>query len=92
MEWSPHHPLGALHRAVGRSENPGGARSNVVGIICPLILIELTDLPKIRDGGSAPPPPTPWLRQFCNSKCDKRVGAMKMVLRLQEIKRGLLSS
>ena len=34
-------------RAVGRSENPGrGARSNMVGIICPLVEIRLTDLLK----------------------------------------------
>ena len=37
--------------AVAGSENPGGgARSTVVGIICPLVEIELTVLPKT--GGS----------------------------------------
>ena len=27
-------PLQIVHRAVGRSENPGGAHSNLVGIMC----------------------------------------------------------
>ena len=37
--------------AVGRSENPGGgARSNVVGIIYPLVEIGLIDLPKTGGG------------------------------------------
>ena len=43
-------------RAVGRSENPGGS-NDVVGIICPLVEIGLTDLPK-SGGTMAPPAPT----------------------------------
>ena len=51
-------------RAIGRSENPGGACSNVGGIICPLSPTEarLTDLEKMRE--NVPPPP---VRQPCPS-------------------------
>ena len=50
-----------MHRAVGRSENPGVlASSNKVGKICPPVEIGLTDLPKF--GGAmaslAPSVPT----------------------------------
>ena len=40
----------------------GWARSNVVAIICPLVWIGLTDLPKSGEGGIAPsvPPPGPY--------------------------------
>ena len=40
-------------RAVGRSENPGRGHvvCNMVGIICPLVEIRLTDLPKSWRGG-----------------------------------------
>ena len=47
-------------RAIGRPENPGGACSNMMGIICPpLVEIGLTDLSK--SGGqcsTGPPVPT----------------------------------
>jgi hypothetical protein len=41
-----------LRHAVGRSENPwGGGSDNLVGVLCPLVEIGLTDLPK--SGGAA---------------------------------------
>ena len=43
-------------RAAGRSKNPGGI-NDVVGIICPLVEIRLTDLPK-SGGTMAPTAPT----------------------------------
>ena len=46
--------LAYLCRAVGRSENPDWVSTNVVRIICPLIGIGITDLPKSR-GAIAPP-------------------------------------
>ena len=56
-------------RAVARSENPrGGALSNLVGIICPLALVEigLTDLPKSRGAVAplAPPAPTGLTHEY----------------------------
>ena len=45
-------------RAVGMSENPGGS-SNVVGIICPPVEIELTDLSKSGGVIAPPAPPAP---------------------------------
>ena len=50
--------LGFNSIAVGRSANPrGGGSSDVVGIICPLIEIEFTDLSK--SGGTMAPPAPP---------------------------------
>ena len=50
--------LTICNRAVARSENPGGgARSNMVGIIYPLVEIGLIDLPK--SGGATPRDDTP---------------------------------
>ena len=47
-------------RAVGRSENPGGGNSNVVGIICPpAVEIKLTDLSKSGGVIAPPAPPAP---------------------------------
>ena len=44
-----------LGRAVATSENRGGgARSNLVGIMCPPVEIGLTDLPKTGGGGTCP--------------------------------------
>ena len=53
-----------LSRAVARSENQG-ARSTVVCIICPLVEIGLTDLPKIGSGGGALPPRPPAPTALC---------------------------
>ena len=35
-----------MHRAVGKVSKLGGASSNVMGIICPQVVIGLTDMPK----------------------------------------------
>ena len=54
--------LRILCRSVTRSKNPGGgARSTVVGIICPLIEIGLTVRPKT---GPPPKPRSPRLQQL----------------------------
>ena len=62
-------PLKAkIYRAVGRSENPGGASSNVVGTIFPLVQIGLTD--QSNSGavhGSPGPPATTALYFFALS-------------------------
>ena len=42
-----------FNRAGGKSENPGDSSSNVVGVICPIVGIGLTDLPKW-EGASTP--------------------------------------
>ena len=55
-------------RAVGRSENPGGAN---IKVVAPLLRIGFTDLPK-SGGGVKCPPPAPVFSVFTALEIDQR--------------------
>ena len=71
-------------RAVGSKNPGGGTRSNVVGIICPLVELGLADLPKSgREWGGKKCPPAP--HQFCRSWSYKDKSLSKQTLMREQM-------
>ena len=65
----------SVHRAVGRSENPGGGYVVLDGDnVLPLVAIGLTDLPKV-GGGTCPSGP-PALRGLVHNAGKLRIAHM----------------